>query len=95
MAEKTVIRSVLGSLHLPEMEELFEAEDAAAEAMRDVTEPPPPPHKGASAEDLEAELARQEAGERAAKDLAERAAAGEAAMHGKAPDAQAAGDALF
>jgi recombination protein RecT len=75
MAEKTVIRSVLNSLHLPEIEELFGAEDAAAEAMRDVTEPQP--HKGASAEDLEAELARREAGEKAA--------AGEATKYGNAP----------
>jgi phage RecT family recombinase len=53
MAEKTVIRSILNSLHLPEIEDLFPDEE---EAMRDVTEPEA---KGTGAEDLARSLAEQ------------------------------------
>jgi phage RecT family recombinase len=59
MAEKTIIRSVLSGLYLPELEEVFRAEDEEREAMRDVTEPPR--EKGATAEDIEAKLAAQAA----------------------------------
>ena len=55
MSEKNVIRSALRSLYLPEVEEIFVAEDETEAEMRDVTEPPP--HKGTSSEDLAAKLA--------------------------------------
>jgi phage RecT family recombinase len=62
MAEKTVIRAVLGGLYLPELEEILEAEQ---EPERDVTEPQPR-ERGASAEDIEAKLAAQAADDREA-----------------------------
>jgi phage RecT family recombinase len=67
MAEKTVIRAVLGSLYLPELEEIFRAEDEAREAMRNVTEPDPS-EQGASAEGVAAKLEAQAAAEGGGKE---------------------------
>jgi len=56
-AEKTVIRSALHNLYLPELEETFAEEDRQIEDMRNVT--PEPEHKGTGADELAAKLAEQ------------------------------------
>jgi recombinational DNA repair protein RecT len=61
-AEKTVIRSALSNLYLPELAETFAEEDRIIEEMRDVT---PPPEKGTSGEGLAAELAARADGAKA------------------------------
>jgi phage RecT family recombinase len=77
MAEKTVIRAVLGGLYLPEIEELFQGEEEPP--MRDVTEPQ---RRGASAEDIEEKLAEQAAREEARAEPAAAAESGKPAAKG-------------